>query len=197
MYRWLSVVPQVLFEFFPVFPFWWISEFFLGIFLGAISRPFSLRFVGGYLHEPFVVLFPLIPLPNPWEKGLNFRVFIVLGFVVFVEEILWFLLIQRVLVDHNLAMECPWGVPTTPNVLCESLEWIEISGVGFGGVDSQVLFITSCPGVTGLTGARDRSDRCEPFVGFASGELLDPCVFRLCYCWSVIGRFGVVLLGFV
>jgi hypothetical protein len=51
--------------------------------------------------------------------------------------------------------------------------------------------------VTGLTGARDRSDRCEPFVGFASGELLDPCVFRLCYCWSVIGRFGVVLLGFV
>jgi hypothetical protein len=27
---------------------------------------------------------------------------------------LWLLLIQRVLVDHNLAMEFPWGVPTIP-----------------------------------------------------------------------------------
>jgi hypothetical protein len=51
--------------------------------------------------------------------------------------------------------------------------------------------------VTGLTGARDRSDRCEPFDEFASGELLVPCVFGLCCCWSVLGRFSVVLLGFV
>jgi hypothetical protein len=51
-----------------------------------------------------VVLFPLIPLPNPSEKGLDFGVFIVLGFGVFLAEILRFLLIQRVLVDHNLAM---------------------------------------------------------------------------------------------
>jgi hypothetical protein len=56
------------------------------------------------MHEPFVVLFPLIPLPNPWEKGLDFGVFIILGFGVFLAEILRFLLIQRVLVDHNLAM---------------------------------------------------------------------------------------------
>jgi hypothetical protein len=55
----------------------------------------------------FVVPFLLIPLPNPWEKGLDFRVFVVLGFGVFLMEIFPFLLIQRVLVDHNLAMECP------------------------------------------------------------------------------------------
>jgi hypothetical protein len=65
------------------------------------------------------------------------------------------------------------------------------------GVDLRVLFIPSCPGVTGLTGALDRSDRCKPFVGFASGDLLDPCVFGLCCCWSVLGWFSVVLLGFV
>jgi hypothetical protein len=51
--------------------------------------------------------------------------------------------------------------------------------------------------VTGLTGALDRSDWCKPFIGFALGDLPDPCVFWLCCCWSVLGRFGVVLLGFV
>jgi hypothetical protein len=48
----------------PVHSFWLFSELFLGDFLGAISRPFSLGFGGGCMHEPFVVLFPLIPLPN-------------------------------------------------------------------------------------------------------------------------------------
>jgi hypothetical protein len=33
-------------------------------------------------------------------------------------------------------------------------------------------------------------------VGFASGELLDPCVFGSWFCWSVLGPFGAVLLGF-
>jgi hypothetical protein len=67
----------------------------------------------------------------------------------------------------------------------------------FGGVDPRVLFIPSCPGLIGLIGASDRSDRCMPFVGFASGELLDSCVFGLWCCWSVLGLFGVVLLVFV
>jgi hypothetical protein len=62
----------------PVRSFWWFLEPFLGDFLGAISRPFSLGFGGGCMHEPFVVLFPLIPLPNPWAKGLDFGVFGVL-----------------------------------------------------------------------------------------------------------------------
>jgi hypothetical protein len=35
-----------------------ILEPFLGIFLGAISRHFSLGFGGGCMVEPFVVLFP-------------------------------------------------------------------------------------------------------------------------------------------
>jgi hypothetical protein len=70
------------------------------------------------------------------------------------------------------------------------------SGVGFGGVDPRVLFIPSWPGMTGLTGALDRSERCKPFVGFASGDFLDSCVFWLCCWWSVLGQFGVVLLGF-
>jgi hypothetical protein len=60
-----------------------------------------------------------------------------------------------------------------------------------------VLFIPSCPGYTGLTGALDRSERCKLFVGFGSGELLNPCVFGLCWCWLVLGCFGDVLLGFV
>jgi hypothetical protein len=60
-----------------------------------------------------------------------------------------------------------------------------------------VLFIPSCPGVTGLTGASDRSDRCVPCVGFASGELLDLCVFGSVCCWYVLGCFRVVLLGLV
>jgi hypothetical protein len=59
-----------------------------------------------------------------------------------------------------------------------------------------VLFNPSCPGLTGLTNVCDRSDWCMPLVGFASGELLDSCVFGLWCFWSVLGLFGVVLLGF-
>jgi hypothetical protein len=179
------------------FPFLVIFGAFSWRFSQSIFEVFLFGIFGWYMHEPFMVLFPLIPLPKSWEKGLNFGVIVVLGFAVFLAEILRFLSIQQVLVDHNLAMECPWGVPTTPKVLCESVEWIGKSGVSFGGVDQWVLFIPSCPGVTGLTGARDRSDQSEPFVGLASAELLDPCVFGLCCCWSVLGRFGVVLLCFV
>jgi hypothetical protein len=76
------------------------------------------------------------------------------------------------------------------------VERIRRSGVEFGGVDPRVLFIPSCPHYTCLTDSLDRSDQCEPFVGFSSGELLDPCVFGLCCCWSVLGRFeGVFVLG--
>jgi hypothetical protein len=48
-----------------LFPFVLFGDFrpFLGDFFGV--RPFSLGFGGGCMHEPFVVLFPLIPLPNP------------------------------------------------------------------------------------------------------------------------------------
>jgi hypothetical protein len=56
------------------------------------------------MHEPFVV-FPFDSPPKSVRKGARF--FLVLGFGKFLAEILRFLLIQRVLVDHNLAMECP------------------------------------------------------------------------------------------
>jgi hypothetical protein len=106
----------------PGFTFSWFLEPFLGDFLGEVSRPFSWGFVGECMHEPFVVLFLLIPLPNPWEKGLDFGVFGVLGLEEFLAGFLRFLVIQRVLVDHNLSMECPWGVPTIPKVLFGSVE---------------------------------------------------------------------------
>jgi hypothetical protein len=72
-----------------------------------------------------------------------------------------------------------------PKVLFESVEQIRRSGVGFGGVDLRVLFIPSCPGITGLTGALDQPDRCEPFVGFVSGEVLNSCVLGC----AVVGQF--------
>jgi hypothetical protein len=61
----IGVVPQGLDVLFSFVLFGDFRSLFLGIFLGAISRPFSLRFDGGCMHESFVVLFPLNPLPNP------------------------------------------------------------------------------------------------------------------------------------
>jgi hypothetical protein len=52
--------------------------------------------------------------------------------VVFLAEIFRFFLIQWVLVDHNLAMEFPWGIPTIPKVLFGSVKRIGRLGVGFG-----------------------------------------------------------------
>jgi hypothetical protein len=43
--------------------------------------------------EPFVVLLPLIPLPNSWVKGLDFGVFSALGLEEFLAGFLRFLLI--------------------------------------------------------------------------------------------------------
>jgi hypothetical protein len=100
-------------------------------------------------------------------------------------------------VDKIMAMDSSCGVAIIPQVLFKSVERFGRSKFGFGGVDPRVLFIPSCLGYTSLTGALDRSDRCESLVGFASGELLDSCVFGSWCCWSVLGLFGVVLLGFV
>jgi hypothetical protein len=79
------------------------------------------------MHEPFVVLFPLIPLPNPGEKGLNFGVFVVLVFVVIFAELLRDLLILRVLVDHEVFLlspkSCldPWSVSGDRELVLEEL----------------------------------------------------------------------------
>jgi hypothetical protein len=58
------------------------------------------------LWEPFVVLWLVIPLPNPRVKGLDFGVFGVLGLEEFLAGFLRFLLIiWQVLVDKIVAMD--------------------------------------------------------------------------------------------
>jgi hypothetical protein len=48
----------------PFLYFGYFSERF-GELLVAVLRPFLLGFGGGCMHEPLVVLFPWIPIPNP------------------------------------------------------------------------------------------------------------------------------------
>jgi hypothetical protein len=64
-----------------------------------------------------------------------------------------FLLFGRFLVGLILAMDSSRGAPNIPKVLFKFVERFGRSRFGFGGVDPRVLFIPSCPGYTGLTGA--------------------------------------------
>jgi hypothetical protein len=64
------------------------------------------------------------------------------------------------------------------------------SRFGFGGVDPRVLFIPSCPGYTGLTGALDRSDRCEPWWVFARVNVLVCSLLSRVAVVSSSGPFG-------
>jgi hypothetical protein len=52
-----------------------------------------------------VVLWDVIPLPNPWVKELGFGVFGVLGLKEFLAGFLRFLLFGQVLVGLNLDMD--------------------------------------------------------------------------------------------
>jgi hypothetical protein len=54
------------------------------------------------------------------------------------------------------------SVPITPKSCSSPWRDSEIE-VWIWGVDPRVLFIRSCPGYTGLTGALDRSGRCIPW----------------------------------
>jgi hypothetical protein len=151
---------------------WWFSEPFLGDFLGVISGPFSWEFGAGCMHEPFVILFPLIPLPNPWAKGLDFVVLGVLGLEEFLAGFHQFLLIWQVLVDKIFDMDSPWGVPTIPKVLRKSVERYGRSGVGFGEVDPRVMFIPRAQ------------------LGFCSGEHLSGFIVVPCCSCFEFGSFG-------
>jgi hypothetical protein len=141
----------------PIILFCWFSEPFLGDFLVVILRPFSLGFDRGCIQEPFVVIFLVIPLSNPWAKMLDFRFFLGFGKVVFLVEILRFLLIQWVLVDQIIAMACPWGTPNIPQVLCE---------IRRASRRIRIWIWRSWP--EGRCSSRaprpDRSDRCPPLV---------------------------------
>jgi hypothetical protein len=171
--------------------------FFLVIF-GAVSWRFSWSDLGtillgiwwGCMHESFVVLFHLIPLPNPWAKGLVLGFFGVLGLEEFLAGFLRFLLIWKVLVDKILAMDSPWGVPTIPKVLRKSVERFGRSRVGFGGVDSRVLFIPRAQAtpawpvpLTGLTGA-------DPSWGFARVNVWVSSLLSRVATVSSLGQFG-------
>jgi hypothetical protein len=57
----------------------------------------------------------------------------------------------------------------------------------FRGVDPRVLFIPSCPGYTGLTGALDRSDRCNPCWVLAR---VNVWVCSLLSCVVVVSSLG-------
>jgi hypothetical protein len=139
---------------------WWFSEPSIGGFLGLFSGPCSWGFDGGNLWEPFVVLWAVIHLPNPWVKGLDFGVFGVLGLEEFLAGFLQFLLFEQVLVRLNLAMDSSWGVPTVPKVLFKPVKRFGRTRLGFGGVDrgccssreAQVTPVWPVP-LTGLTGA--------------------------------------------
>jgi hypothetical protein len=76
------VVPQGLVVLFPVVLGGDFRCPLLEVFKGFFSGPCSWGFDGANSCEPFVVLLPLIPLPNPQAKGLDFGSFGVLGLEV-------------------------------------------------------------------------------------------------------------------
>jgi hypothetical protein len=88
----------------------------LGDFLGVFLGPCSWGFDGGILWEPFVVLWAVIPLPNPSVKGLNFGGLGVLGKEVLLRVDFRFLLIEWVLGTELLAKSSPRGTPSIPKV---------------------------------------------------------------------------------
>jgi hypothetical protein len=61
------------------------------------------------------------------------------------------------------------------------------SWFGFGGVAPRVLFIPRCPGYTGLTGALDRSDRCNPWWDIAR---VNVWVCSLLFCVAVVSSLA-------
>jgi hypothetical protein len=84
---------------------------------------------------------------------------------------------------YGLLMRCSYY----PQSLVRVRGAIRRSWFGFGGVDPQVLFILSCPGYTSLTGALDRSDRCNPLCVFAR---VNVWVCSLLSCVAAISSLG-------
>jgi hypothetical protein len=103
---------------------------------------------------------------------------------------LQFLLSGQVLVGLNLDMDSSCGVPIILKVLFKSVVRFGRSKFGFGGVDPRVLFIPSCPGYTGLTGALDRSDWCNPWWVFARVNVWVCSLLSCVAAVSSLGQFG-------
>jgi hypothetical protein len=77
-----------------------------------------------------------------------------------------------------------------PQSLVQVRERYGRSRFGFGGVDPRVLFISSCPGYTGLTGAFDQSDRCNPWWVFARVIVWVSLLLSYVGAVSCLGQFG-------
>jgi hypothetical protein len=151
--------------------------------------------------EPFVVLFPLIPLTNPWVKGLDFGVFRVLGLEELLAGFLRFLLICQVWVDINLAMD-PHEVFLLSPKSCANL-WSdsEIGSWIWGSWPAGVVHPDEL--------RSHRSDWClspvwpvQTPIGFFPGErLVEFAIVPCFYCfefgsfWSSMGLFGVLGLS--
>jgi hypothetical protein len=79
-------------------------------------------------------------------------------------------------------------IPIVPKVLFKPVDRFGRSKLGFGGVDTAVLFIPSCPGYTSLTGALERSDRCSPWCVVAR---LNVWVCLLLSCVGAVSSLGL------
>jgi hypothetical protein len=94
---------------------------------------------------------------------------------------------------YGLLMRCSYY----PQSLVPVVERFGRSMFGFEGVDPRVLFIPSCPGYTGLTGALDRSDRYNPWWVFARVNVwVSLLLSRVGVVWS-LGQFGGRLASLV
>jgi hypothetical protein len=165
MYKGFSVVPQGLIVSLSFSPFGDFRSPFLAIFLWRFWD-LSLWDLVGCMHEPFMVLFPLIPFTNLWVSGLNFGVRGVLGGVSLIP------LDLAGFGGPNRGYGMPMRYSYYPQCLVRIRGAIWRSRFKFGGVDPRVVVHPESPIVTGLTGASYCSDRCRSQLGFCSGERL-------------------------
>jgi hypothetical protein len=99
------VVPQGLDVLFPFVLFGDFQSLLLVIFSERFRGLSLWDLVGDVCMNPSW-FFPFDSSPKSVSKGLDFGFFGVLGLEEFLAGFLRFLLIERILVDHNLAMEC-------------------------------------------------------------------------------------------
>jgi hypothetical protein len=164
------VIPQGLVVLFPVVLGGDFRCPLLVVFSGCFRDLILGDLMGRNSCEPFVLLLPLIPLPNPQAKGLDFGGFGVLWLEVVLRVDFRFLLIELVSGTELLAKGSPRGTPSIPKVSLSSVERIGRSIGGRFEFFPRVEFFSTVQAKTGLTGFPNRSDRFRP-VGYREGFL--------------------------
>jgi hypothetical protein len=154
------------------------------------------------MHEPFVVLFLLIPLSDPWVKGLDFGVFSVLGVRGTLGGISSIPLDLASFGGQNLGYGLPMRCSYYPQSLAQIRRAIRETRSWIWGSWPAGVVHPESPSHNSLTGASHRSDRCRPRLGFCSGEHLGVfavvpycCCFEFGSVWSSVGLFGVLGLS--